>query len=173
MFCVFFTPNLYESGSRSFSLISSLLTCVRSAVRMTRGVLLRVAFYLLCSGYCRHYSSCVWHNTRQGATFAQGVLLNIESGDGGKEMESNRISSSRQPPRILTLLTTYNKRTVFAKANREAMEQRADGYESLVRDFLRCMRIFGKLRLCGCRCVPVWDFSSRAIEQRIFIILYK
>lgn len=36
-------------------------------------------------------------------------------------------------PRILTLLTTYSNRTAFAIANKEAMEERADGYESVVR----------------------------------------
>lgn len=68
----------------------------------------------------------------RGATFARGVLLEVISGDGGGRVEPARESSGHTSARILTLLTTYNKRTAFAKANREAMEERADGYESLV-----------------------------------------
>lgn len=32
----------------------------------------------------------------------------------------------------MTLLTTYHKRTAFARANRETIKEREDGYESLV-----------------------------------------
>lgn len=68
----------------------------------------------------------------QGGAFAQGVLLDVTAGDGEGGVEPARESSGHERPRLLTLLTTYNKRTAFAKANREAMEERADGYESLV-----------------------------------------
>lgn len=109
--------------------IPSRLSGASGIVRMGRRLLVRVGFYLLWFGCCRHPG---WRNIRHGAAFAQSVLFNIKSGDGGREMESNRNSSGREFPRLLTLLTTYHKRTVFSKANREAMEQRADGYESLV-----------------------------------------
>lgn len=46
-------------------------------------------------------------------------------------------------PRILTLLTTFSNRTAFAKANKEAMEERADGYESVVRAPKRSMQGYG------------------------------
>lgn len=89
-----------------------------------------MGFYLLCIRGCHHPG---WYTMRRGAAFAQGVLIDIASRGGGRGVESNRNSSAdRNGPRILTLLTTYNKRTAFAKANREAMGQRADGYESLV-----------------------------------------
>lgn len=78
------------------------------------------------------------HDSRDGqrrAQRTQGLRLHIENGRGGGgagfEFDLNR--SGAQSPRILTLLTTYHGRTAFARANREAMEKRADGYESLVR----------------------------------------
>lgn len=38
----------------------------------------------------------------------------------------------RHGPRILTVLTTYSNRTAYAKANREAIEERKDGYAPVV-----------------------------------------
>lgn len=59
-------------------------------------------------------------------------------GGGGSGASTTATSSTSfyrhhgQRPRILTLLTTYSNRTAYAKANREAMEERKDGYESVV-----------------------------------------
>lgn len=68
------------------------------------------------------------------ASRSQRLRLRIENGPGGGGgglgLDPNL--SGAQSPHILTLLTTYHGRTAFARANREAMETRADGYESLV-----------------------------------------
>ena len=81
--------------------------------------------------------ACCNEHTRdpqRRATRPQGLRLHIESGPGsdggGFKLDMNH--SGLQSPRILTLLTTYHNRTAYAKANIEAMEQRADGYKSLV-----------------------------------------
>lgn len=78
------------------------------------------------------------HNThvQRGVTRPQSLRLHLQSGGPGNGGGALKIDLNRaglqQSPRILTLLTTYGDRTAFAKANREAMEQREDGYEALV-----------------------------------------
>lgn len=102
----------------------------------TRGVLLRarvLVFFLLSIARC-HYPPD--GRTRRGSTvaLAQEVRLDVNIADNDWDDEGSWNMPGTQPLRILTVLTTYNKRTPYAKANREALEEREDGYESLVSD---------------------------------------
>ena len=70
----------------------------------------------------------------QGPVLAQGAQqLEFEPryGRTGSGATPLYLRHGRRP-RILTLLTTYSNRSAYAKANREAMEERNDGYESVV-----------------------------------------
>lgn len=101
-----------------------------------------LALFALCSLNCFHLAGC---ELQQLALPKDGVQIEIEldpsaTGERGTELSNE---STAPPPRILTLLTTYGARASFAKANREAMEEREDGYRSLVSG------VFGVLPLAG------------------------
>ena len=97
-----------------------------------------LVFSLIFSFGCFHSFKCIGQEL---VSHDPGVQIGIESsGTGGDDPAwSNR---SDGYPRILTVLTTYNLRTAFAKANREAMEEREDGYKSLVRIRERPLLVF-------------------------------
>lgn len=50
---------------------------------------------------------------------------------GGNRSE---VYESRNPPRILTVLTTYNQRSSFVKFYKQALRDRGDGYQPAVRE---------------------------------------
>lgn len=70
---------------------------------------------------------------RRGAAGANSSLTSIS---GGGDREASEVSpkahSSRRQPRILTVLTTYGKRSKFVKPYKEAVSGRSDGYRPTV-----------------------------------------
>ena len=87
---------------------------------------------------CGHLLAPDGHVKQAGPMLAQGAQqLDSEPRYGGRNGGSGTTHHQfyrrrGRSPRILTLLTTYSNRTAYAKANREAMEGRNDGYESVV-----------------------------------------
>lgn len=61
---------------------------------------------------------------------ADEVTVVIDSSTGGEEAAPPLADENH--PRILTVLTTYNERTPYIKAYREAIGTRTDGYEPVV-----------------------------------------
>lgn len=73
--------------------------------------------------------------------------------DGGEEEDAKKVPEKKRLPRILTVLTTYNKRSSFVKAYREAVGGRSDGYRPTVSFLVIAVmhravgRVFGEIGL--------------------------
>lgn len=69
-----------------------------------------------------------------GANSSSTITAGAEASGGDADDPDAR--ASRRPPRILTVLTTYGKRSAFVKPYKDAVAARGDGFQPTVSVFL-------------------------------------
>lgn len=123
----------------AFSLSTSPETQTGSSSAGTSMAKKVVMACLVLLSSCGHLLAPGGHVNQAGPMLAQAAQqLDFEPRYGGGDSGSGTTHHQQsyqhrgRSPRILTLLTTYSNRTAYAKANKEAMEGRKDGYESVV-----------------------------------------